>query len=457
MKGRTYIITVMMAALPAGRMLGQEAWTMEQCMQYAVEHNHGVRLRQMALEDSRTERLRARGSFMPSLGASTSAQYNFGRAIDPETNTYTNVSTFYNGYSVSASIPVFDGLQRWQGLQTARLNVLLGRLGVQAQRDEVAQRVMRQYVDALYCRGALLLARSKREESAGLLRQARVMAEVGTRSEADTAQMRATWAADDYEVTRQEGLLEKAMLALKQLMNYPAGEELPLDSMMPGGAAEHGLAAGTGGAAEPTAGIAAMALATSPTVRMAELELQTARRGLRSARGAFFPSVSLGAGVSSTYYRQTGARGGTPFRSQMRNNAGEYVYASLSVPIFNRLDLICNLRRQRNSVVRARENLDESRTELLRLVEEATADHRASLMEMEKMRGKVEADSLAARLVVRKFEEGLASPLDVQTATVTLLQSRAALLQSRLSYVYVNRMLDYYKGKPLYYYNGQDD
>lgn len=443
--------TLMMAAiaaLPACRATSQEAWTLERCMQYAVEHNHDVRLRQLLLEDNHTERLRAKGSFMPSLSASSSVQYNFGRAIDPETNAYTNVSTFHNGYSVSASIPVFDGLQRWQSLQTARLNVLLGRLGVQAQRDEVAQRVMQQYVDVVYCQGALSLARRKREESAELLRQAKVMAEVGTRSEADTAQMRATWAADDYEVTRQENLLQKALLALKQLMNHPAGETLTLATEEP----SEPLVA-----TEDATATSSVALATHHSVRMAELNLETALRNLRSARGAFFPSISLGAGVSTSYYRQVGSHGGTGFRSQMRNNAGEYVYASLSVPIFNRLDLICNLRRQRNSVVRARENLDESRTELLRLVEEATADHRASLMEMEKMRGKVEADSLAARLVVRKFEEGLASPLDVQTATVTLLQSRAALLQSRLSYVYVNRMLDYYKGKPLYYYNGQDD
>ncbi|MDE5981045.1 MAG: TolC family protein, partial [Bacteroidaceae bacterium] len=119
------------------------------------------------------------------------------------TNTYTNVSTFYNGYGVTASIPVFDGLQRWNSLQTAKANVLMGRLGIRAQKDDVAQRVLRQYLDALYYRGTLSLACQKRAESRELLRQSRVMAEVGLRSDADTAQMRATYAADDYEVTRQ--------------------------------------------------------------------------------------------------------------------------------------------------------------------------------------------------------------------------------------------------------------
>lgn len=431
----------MLAALSACRTQAQEVWTAERCIQYAVEHNHDVRLRQLSLTDSRTERLRTRASFLPSLGTSGSVQYNFGRAIDPETNTYTNVSTFYNGYGVTASIPVFDGLQRWNSLQTAKANVLMGRLGIRAQKDDVAQRVLRQYLDALYYRGTLSLACQKRAESRELLRQSRVMAEVGMRSDADTAQMRATYAADDYEVTRQQNLLASALLDLKQLMNFPVEDTLRLDSVVP----EEPLVP-TASAAD----VSAVALRTTPSVRMAELNLQTARLDLRSARGAFFPSVSLGAGVSTTYYRQVGGHGGTGFRSQFRNNAGEYVLASISVPLFNRLNLVCNLRRRRNDVARARENLDAGRTELCRLVEKAAADHRVSLSEMDKMREKVQADSLAARLVIRKFEEGLASPVDVQTATVTLLQSRAALLQSRLGYIYVSRMLNYYKGIPLW-------
>ena len=440
-KRTTILLTAALTALPLLPARAQEAWTPERCMQYAVEHNHDVRQRQLSLADARTERTRARGNFLPSLDANASAQNNFGRAIDPETNTYTNVSTFYNGYGVQASIPVFDGLQRWNGLQTAKLNVALGRESVRAQQDEVAQRVMRQYVDALYCRGALELAREKRAESRELLRRARVMAEVGTRSAADTAQMHATYAADDYEVTRQENLLNTAVRTLKQLMNYPIDEELMLTEAEP---------------VEPKTAtpdvhdVAATALTSHPSVKMAELSVQTAVRDLRQARGAFFPSISLGAGISSTYYRQVGGNGGVGFRTQLRNNMGEYVYAGVSVPLFNRLGLICNLRRRKNDVERARENLDAERTELRRLVEEATADHRAALQEMDKMRRKVEADSLAARLVVRQFEEGIASPVDVQTATVALLQSRAALLQSRLGYVYVKRMLDYYQGTPLY-------
>ena len=437
---RTLNLFVVWASLVA-TVPAQRVWTADQCMQYAVEHNRSVRASKLTRADYETERMRAAGAFLPSVGGSVGGQVNFGRAIDPETNTYTTVSTLYNSYGLSASIPVFDGLQRYNDLHAARVSVLLGRQGVLAQQEQVAQQVLKQYVDAVYQTGALRLARQKREESMALLVQSRAMAEVGLRSEADTAQIRASYSSDDCEVTRQEGLLSNALLALKTLMNYPVDEPLQLDT-----------------AAVPTSPLTvcrvgelyAQACGWNPSVLMAGYSLKVARLGLRSARGAFFPSLSVGAGISTSYYRQVGARGTTGFGGQFRNNRGEHVYATLSIPVFNRLGLLANLRRQRNNVARAQETLGQRQDDLRVLIEQTTSDQRNSCKELQKTAARVEADSVASRLTRQKYEEGLASAIDVQTAAVTLLQSRALLLQSRLQNYYLTRILNYYKGMPLW-------
>ena len=69
---------------------------------------------------------------------------------------------------------------------------------------------------------------------------------------------------------------------------------------------------------------------------------------------------------------------------------------------------------------------------------------------VEKMRGQVESDSIAAHLTTRKYEEGLASSIDVKTAAVALLQSRVKLLQSELTLAYNRRLLQYYNGERLW-------
>ena len=421
--------TLLATAVPAQRM-----WTADQCMQYAVDHSRNVRAGRLTLADYEAERMRAAGGFLPSVGASVDGQVNFGRAIDPETNTYTTVSTLYNSYGLSASIPVFDGLQRYNELHAARASVLMGRQGVLAQKEQVAQQVLKQYVDAVYQMGALRMARQKREESMALLVQSRAMAEVGLRSEADTAQMRATYASDDCEVTRQESLLSNALLALKTTMNYPVDEPLQIDTAA---VPTYPLVACQAGE------LYAQACGWNPSVLMAGYNLKVARLGLRSARGAFFPSLSVGAGISTSYYRQIDAKGAAGFGSQFRNNRGEYVYASVSIPVFNRLGLLANLRRQRNNVERARETLGQRQDDLRVLIEQTASDQRNSCMELQKTAARVEADSVASCLSRQQYEEGLASAIDVHTAAVTLLQSR-------LQNYYLTRILNYYKGMPLW-------
>ena len=99
---------------------------MQQCMQYAVEHNHEVKQSELELDNYKATKTGAIGNFLPSVDAGIGAQYNFGRAIDPETNLYTDVSTFYNGYSLEASLPVFDGFSRLHALKAAKASELMG-------------------------------------------------------------------------------------------------------------------------------------------------------------------------------------------------------------------------------------------------------------------------------------------------------------------------------------------
>ena len=85
---------------------------------------------------------------------------------------------------MQASIPLFDGLQRYNDLRAAKANLLMGRQGLAAQKDKIAQHVLKAYIDALYYQTALTYAKEKREESMMLLHQTQVMVEVGTKGEA---------------------------------------------------------------------------------------------------------------------------------------------------------------------------------------------------------------------------------------------------------------------------------
>ena len=438
MKRLFLIIYVIAAALP---LSASEPWTVERCMQYAADHSHTVRQQQFALEDSRAVKTQAIGAFLPSVYGSVDGQINFGRAIDPSTNTYTDVSTLYNGYGLQASLVVFDGLQRYNNLRLAKANVAMGRSGVRAEKDDVALKVYKAYMDLVYCEGAVSQTAKKRDESRELLRQTSVMAEVGQKSDADVAQMRATLAADEYELAHMQSQTTKAMLALKQLMGFPVDSALAViqpsfdDELL---------------TADDASQISAFAATDNPRILKAQQNVEAARYSLRAARGALLPTISLSGGVSTSFFRNMDKGRHASFSSQFRNNAGEYVGLSLSIPLFDRLASYSTIRRRKTALVQAQENLAYEQSELRRIIVEAASDVANSTKEVEKMQEQVEADSIASRLTTRKYEEGLASSIDVKTAAVTLLQSRVRLLQSQLTMAYNRKLLAYYKGEKLW-------
>lgn len=417
-------------------------WTVEACIDYAVDHNHQVRQQLYIQKNIKSQYIRAIGNFLPYISAGTSIQNSYGRAIDPETNTYTDVSTFSNGYSLSASISLFEGFRRYHDLRTAKAQMLLGRQGLQAQKDQVALNVLQAYLNVLYCQEMVRMTEEKRKQSQSLLRQTEVMLEIGTKGEPDRAQMSATLAADEYELTHQKNLLEKAILALKKEMNFPIGDTLALETVRTETESEQ--------ASAPEAVIYQQAQTVYPSILQAQTSIRIARSQLQSAKSGFYPSLSLSMGMSSSYYKNINDQQARHFAEQMKNNSGQYISATLSIPLFNRLNTITGIRDRRNNLKQARENLEYEQQELHRLITEAISDRESACMELRKIEQRVQADSIASGITIRKWEEGLASPIDVQTAAVTLLQSEAQRLQCRLNYIYNTRLLDYYQGKPLW-------
>ena len=411
---------------------------MQQCMQYAVEHNHEVRRAELQLDNHKANRQQAVGSFLPEVDAGIGAQYNFGRAIDPETNGYTDVSTFYNGYSVGASLPVFDGFGRLHALRAARAGVLMGREALRQQQDQTALSVLQAFTNVVYYEGLVRMAEEKVQETALLLRQTRLMEEVGRKSQADVAQVESQQAEADYELTRQQNLQATALLELKKQMNYPLADSLRLtvDEITARDARDYG------------------SLPTSrnlvPELLTAQYQMQISEHEWRQARASLLPSLSLSAGLSTTYYHTLHTPSATSFSSQFKNNMGEYVGATLSIPLFNRLQTITNIRRAKNNYQIARENYEQKQLELEKLAREAWQDWQGYQKQTIQMTKKVEADSLAYQLTRRQFEEGLSTAIDLHTTSSQLLQSRATLLQCQLMTMVKQELVRYYNGETIW-------
>ena len=434
---------IILLAIAAKQVAAQNDWTMQQCMQYAVEHNHEVKQAELKLDNYKAQKTNAVGSFLPYVDASIGAQYNFGRAIDPETNGYTDVSTFYNGYQLSASLPLFDGFSRLHALKAAKANELMGKSSLRKQQDQTALNVLEAYANVAYYDGLVKMADEKVQETSLLLKQTRLFEEVGRKSAADVAQVESQEAEADYELTRQQNLYASALLDLKKAMALPLGEELRVNSEESFGKDNSGVELGM---AEANSSLSSF----HPELQTAQYQVQASKHEWRQARASLFPSLSLSAGLNTTYYKTLHSETAASFRNQLKNNMGEFVGATVSIPLFNRLQTITNIRKAKNNYRIAQEALEQKQLELEKLSREAWQDWQGYLKQTVQMEKKVEADSIAYLLTKRQFEEGLSTAIDLHTTSTQLLKSKATLLQCQLMAMVKEQLVHYYRGEKIW-------
>ena len=419
MNRRITIILTALAVPTAG--FAQTEWSMRQCISYAVEHSTEVGRQKIeqrqALTDYRTSLL----DFLPSVSAQVGGQYNWGRNIDPETNTYNNVTTFNNNYSLSASLPIFDGGQTWNAFRKARLAKNTSATAVQKARDDKAIDVMQKFIDAAYAIESIKLMRKKLDDSQAL-------------------QMESQVAEDDYNLLHQQNLARTALLSLKSAMNYPTEDTLSIDCSI--------------AALTPTLPfgltVSEQAVNSKPGIVMAEADAEKARLDWKIQ----LPSLYLGGGVSTSYYKNMSSDLAIePFRSQMRNNLGEYVTLTLSIPIFSP-STWRSVKQAKTSYRLAQLDVIDAKRQLHDDATQAIIDYEGYAKELRQMMKKTAADSLAYRLSYRKYEEGMLSTFDLHESAQTYLESQITLLQMRMLVAIRQKLVNYYiNNEPLWTLN----
>ena len=415
--------------------------TLDECMHYAVENSTTVGQKNLTLDDRKANHTEAVALLFPSINGSVGGSVNFGRGIDPATNSYTNVTTFSNSYGISGSLTLFDGLQSINTMRAAKVARNMGATEVEIARDEVAMQTMSAYMDVVYYTEAVTIACEQLEASRKTLELVRRQESLGTKSAADVAEIESQEANYDYLLTTEENNLALAYIKLREVMNYPQGEQLEIETninleALPSATSEQALVE--------------YALENNPRIAASRFATEQSRLNLAKAKGAYSPSLYLYGGYNTSYYIDIDNKAlYDPFGTQFRNNRGGYVQVALSIPIFNGLSARSSKRRAANAYRSAQ--LEEIAVQ--RAVESEVSQAWQEMQGFGKQYVQGQKKVSAAQLVYdgaeRKFENGLISALDLQTAANTLLQAKSDKLRARLQYIIKTRMVDYYNGQPL--------
>lgn len=427
------LILLLGLALGCSALHGQPM-SLSACMDYAVGHSTEMRLSAADRSDERAEKVQAiLGAFTPSVSAQSYAYNQYGRNLDPETNTYTDFTTFHNGYSLSAGITLFDGFQAINRLRIAKVQQQMGLSQEQQIADKVRLATMEAYYQVVYYDRLVEVLQQQAATADSALLKAQREEALGRKGHADVVQMESEQAQRQFQLTQAEGQLQQALLTLKETMCWPIDSSLSITKTITKNENYN-----------ENENENAFVL---PSVQIAEAHLRQAQLQLQQARGAWSPSLSLNAGWSTTYYTYPDMAGyqPLPFREQWKNNGGEYVQLTLSIPIYSKGQHSLALNKSKNELARAKARLEQAQRErdnALCRARDEVATAQAAARQAERM---AEVKHQAFLLAQRQYALGLITAIEYQTASQSFLTAEADSINALLQLQLKQHQLNYYR------------
>ena len=434
-------LSILAAALLAAVPLQAQnlPWTLSQCIDYALDHNLTVKQNELNTAQREIELNTAEARRLPGVSGNASQNFSFGRGLTAD-NTYANTNTTSTGFSLGADVPVFQGFQIKNNIALSKLNLVAATVDLEKARDDIRVAVAQAYVQILYDKEILSVARRQVEIDSLQVVRLEEMARQGKASGAEVAAQHATLAQSRSTAVQAEGTLSLALLDLTQLLELPSPEGF--DVVVPSAEAlEPALLL------SPEA-IYAEAVEVKPAVEAEAIRLDYARTNIDLAKGAFLPSLSLSGGVGSNYYTSSGI-GSARFIDQMKNNFSQYLGLSLSVPIFTRFSNRNGLRAAQLSYKSQELQLENVKKSLYKEIQQAYYN---AVNAQEKYRSSQSAAASAQeafRLTGARYEHGQATGTEFNEAKARYLEAESNLARARYEQLYQSRLLDFYRGAAL--------
>ena len=196
-------------------------WTLSECMDWALEHNLSVVQQEMSRQSSEIDLNTAQWSLAPTVQASASENWSFGRGLGGD-NTYASGNSTTTGFQIGGGMNLFDGLATPNRISQARLNLDAATADLEKARDDIRVNVAQAYVQILYNYEILDVARQQITIDSLQVARLEGMVKAGKASSAELSQQKASLAQSQVTLVQAENNLRVSLLDLAQLLEFPS-------------------------------------------------------------------------------------------------------------------------------------------------------------------------------------------------------------------------------------------
>ena len=191
-----------------------KAWSLEQCIDYALKNNNSIKQSELNIELSKVNLTQSQVNLLPNLNANASHSYNYGRTIDRFTNQFATQQVLSQNLSLSSDITLFSGLQNINSIKENKFNYEASKYDVDKMKNDISLSIASAYLQILYNIEALENATNQMGITGGQVDRTQKLVDAGAAAKGTLLDIQAQMATEELNVTNAQNNLDISYLTL---------------------------------------------------------------------------------------------------------------------------------------------------------------------------------------------------------------------------------------------------
>ncbi|MEO8961254.1 MAG: TolC family protein [Ginsengibacter sp.] len=451
-------------------------------MQYATEHNISVKQSSLQVELAAITYKQSKLSQLPNANFSNNDGWRFGKSQNPSTGILENQNYFTIGLNLQSSAEIFNWFSKKNTILANHWSEEASKAAVDKLKNDIALAVANSYLQILLMREQENIARIQVQQSRTQLDIVNKQVAAGALPELNAVELESQLANDTSNLITASGNVTQAKYTLMAYLNVDASEafdveeppieKIPLKSI---------------GELQPE-DVYASALANLPEQKMNEFNIKAAEKNSLAAKGALYPSISAFGGLSNSYgYSQTPYFTQVPnglkpsglivtdnmgnilpnynvqqpvftngakkyiispgFGNQFRDNFGQTIGVSISVPLFNGWQAKANYQRSKINIKNLEYQKASDNQTLKQNIYQAYNSAVVAIQKFTSAGKAVESAQKSYDFTLKRYNVGMLGTLELITNQNNLFTAKLQYVLNQFDYVFKMKVLEFYKGQ----------
>ncbi len=412
-------------------------WNLEQCVNHALENNITILQAKNNLLSSEQDIISAKGNFLPAISSNISGGASLGN-IEVFPGEFRDREFYSTSLGIGFSQNIFNGFRNINLLNQSKLSLERNQYELERLKDDISLNVANSYLNVLFNKENLELARLQVEFSKFQLDQVKTLVEAGSEPASTLIESQATYSRDIQSLTIAENNHDLALLTLAQLLQLPYEnfdiEVIEIDT--PSANLMY----------QDITPILNYAMQNRNEIKVAERDIELAKLGTKISKSAYLPNVSLGYGFNASA-NFSNLTQDDQFLDQLDDNKGHSINMNVSIPIFNRNQTKAEINKSKIQEVTSNLALDQVKINLESTIQRAFTDAKAALKVFEASQLSLKSQELAFNNSQERFALGALNSFDLGQSRIRLLNALSSSINAKYDFIFKTKVLDYYLGK----------